>query len=900
MADVLPAGIQPQSFLAAPPSLSVMSYNISLNFSSILAKLPGSRFLARLRKGVYQSSIDTPHPAASVVEEWITESSLDVVLDVDVDTTPPVEAAVDSFVFIPGPWAFFISGYMLGLLLMTIVLHRMRNVIIPSRIPARRRRQAFPFPAPISPFEYPYISRRMFSSILPLDFSRTTTRLALHLPSIYFLCRMLLLWCLLVLQTCELLPSFSEDQKSAYWGILDYVERLGVWSSQKEMGDICWTTFCTVCAALLVEGLVKALDGIGSALPIVNVTSNTSPFNLVGYAFLLHAYSFPIAHSQKSTEDSPSRPDKHAIITIAIPLFQLTVFHILSVSKRHSRHRLIPTALTSFLSLAHFHGTLYHHLFGSSSDSPTGPAISLARLKSTPYLGGSRFTYPLLNYVPNIFETVLIGTILLTISLNALVQLLARGRVDRIFSGLGVRSGVNSQEDETTTLGFFQQLPYEEDFGILLLRVGTASLEATGLRGWNNEVAPIPLPSKSITRKRARGNYSRGPAQTHGVVRMGRMGVAEIQYGSRVYPSTSTSRVESSSSNPLNPYEEISIRRRWLAGPGEMRQPKQRQQRGLFNEVRTVEVGVSNTSGPPRGITGWWRRIKQIWPFLVALWEVLKGLVFFLWDKARSRGRSQLGDRVEKASITIRTSTEGHWQDDQSVEDDGDDADDTRRMDREREVYSRFLRDEEISDDEHEDDDFTSSFGDEDSRRSIEDVNEEEEEEEEEGEEDGQGEAVQLFTDFLRNGRGSPTTSVGAGGGEMVLAHLFHGQATSSGPLTRRGWRELVEKRGVGGARDYRSNFRPDEDDVDDDDIWNQPSSSFSGSEAPPADSQQLFTTTCVICTNERRNIICWPCRCLAMCDNCREALSSRSAPSKHCCPCCRRTVEGYSRIYIP
>ncbi|KAF8801631.1 hypothetical protein BYT27DRAFT_7261758 [Phlegmacium glaucopus] len=72
-----------------------------------------------------------------------------------------------------------------------------------------------------------------------------------------------------------------------------------------------------------------------------------------------------------------------------------------------------------------------------------------------------------------------------------------------------------------------------------------------------------------------------------------------------------------------------------------------------------------------------------------------------------------------------------------------------------------------------------------DSCRSIEDENEEgeEEEEEEDGEEDGQGEAVRLFTDFLRNGRGSPTTPMGAGCGEMVLAHLFHSQATSSGPL---------------------------------------------------------------------------------------------------------------------
>ena len=221
----------------------------------------------------------------------------------------------------------------------------MRNVIIPSRIPTRRDRRTFHSPSAfVSPSHYTYISRRLLSSILPLDLSRTSTRLALHLPSIYFLCKMLLVWCLLILQTCQLLPSFGDSQKSACWGILGYVEELSVWNSKKEMGDICWATFCSVCAALLVEGLMKALEGFGGALQFGNVNSNTSPFNLVcfpytgpllrhlmywqvGYAFLLHAYSFPAAHSRKSTDESPSRPDKHAIITIAIPLLQVCLLH---------------------------------------------------------------------------------------------------------------------------------------------------------------------------------------------------------------------------------------------------------------------------------------------------------------------------------------------------------------------------------------------------------------------------------------------------------------------------------------------------------------------------------------------------------------------------------------------
>jgi hypothetical protein len=130
----------------------------------------------------------------------------------------------------------------------------------------------------------------------------------------------------------------------------------------------------------------------------------------------------------------------------------------------------------------------------------------------------------------------------------------------------------------------------------------------------------------------------------------------------------------------------------------------------------------------------------------------------------------------------------------------------------------------------------------------------------------------------------------------MVLAHLLHHQASSSGPLTRQGWRELV---GQGNASSYRSHYRNHEVDADADDLWDQPS--YNRNDATPANSQPIFNTAeCVICTNGQRDIICWPCRCLAMCDNCREALASRSAPTTHRCPCCRRTVEGYSRIYIP
>lgn len=70
----------------------------------------------------------------------------------------------------------------------------------------------------------------------------------------------------------------------------------------------------------------------------------------------------------------------------------------------------------------------------------------------------------------------------------------------------------------------------------------------------------------------------------------------------------------------------------------------------------------------------------------------------------------------------------------------------------------------------------------------------------------------------------------------------------------------------------------------------------------------------CVVCCYEERTILCWPCRCLALCDGCREELASRPGRAGggraaggaggegglHNCPTCRAEVRGFSRIYLP
>lgn len=53
----------------------------------------------------------------------------------------------------------------------------------------------------------------------------------------------------------------------------------------------------------------------------------------------------------------------------------------------------------------------------------------------------------------------------------------------------------------------------------------------------------------------------------------------------------------------------------------------------------------------------------------------------------------------------------------------------------------------------------------------------------------------------------------------------------------------------------------------------------------------------CVICQTNPREIITWPCKCFAICEGCRLSLVSKGIEG---CVCCRRDVEGVSKIFVP
>ncbi|KDQ61231.1 hypothetical protein JAAARDRAFT_32233 [Jaapia argillacea MUCL 33604] len=672
---------------------------------------------------------------------------------------PPPEG----YVTMPGPWGFVTSRYAIGLFAMALVLNRIQNIVVPPRHP-------FGFRTVHSQSRNTRTSiiRTLYHSLFPINLSSTTCRLIFRIPSLYFLSKALSVWFLMLLQAAGLFPSIQ-------W---DWLQSLGVWVAARQIEDVCWYTFAAVCMALCVGALTRGLEG--------HTLSNSSPFNLFGYSFLLHIYSSPLTHASKP-QNLPSRPDVHVLITIILPLLQVTMIHTLGIKQTWSQQRLIPTTITSVLTLLHFHSVLWF--------SPN--------------------SYPLLNYLPCLLESMLALVTLLTISLNALTQLLLEGEVTR------------------PLFGHAQSLwpKWDEDFSVALLRLGTASLEATSVAGLGNEVGGVSVGDSLISLQQ---HLSSSPTPTsskdhteYGQVEMNRSGVASISHTTTITTTTK----------------------------GKILKLRLVRKKGFGNEVRNVKVssGQGELWVDSAWIRGWTR-------FGWGVWVICRGFGRLVWGVIRGRG-------IWRERVLREYEEEVRSVDDEGVEEEEGEGSEEGEGD----SYERFLRGDVISDDEEDFSPFhqtrtglsSSSVSDSD---------------DDDGE--GAGETGSLYADLSTSTPSTPAAP-------LLLAHMTD---TSSSPLTRRRYTWLV-----GGGQE-----REREKDGWEDVVRERRSSGSRRGEKDGSDGTSESRRNCVVCTVEPRQIICWPCRCLALCDDCRENLASRSSASKHTCPCCRRSVEGYSRIFIP
>ncbi|KAH9900768.1 hypothetical protein C8Q73DRAFT_217649 [Cubamyces lactineus] len=599
----------------------------------------------------------------------------------------------------------------------------------------------------------------VFSRLFPIDFSSTRARLISRLPSIYLLCRAVVLWTILLLQTQQWTAPLVQSS---------WLQPLVAWVAERKVEDICWSTFLSACVTLCIGTLTTGLEGLNM--------NDSSPFNLFAFAFQLYVCAASNAYAQKEGE-APPRPDVHVVITILLPLLQLTIMHCLEVKRHWTQYRLVVSTAIGLLALVHFHSVVWI--------SPP--------------------SYPLTTYAARVVESIMLAMITFTVSLNAITQLLLDGTLSR------------------PLLGHAAILPrWDEDFNVALFRLGTASMDATAAAGLGNEVGGVASgrPAFTAVTPRRRSEFVRGELE------LDRAGVAH-----------------------LSPAYEGRVGGRYGKG--------RTVRRGFANEIASVKAKAAGTDVWMNTVLNiaWQRHFGA---FLLSTWRAAQRVwaVLARWTRAKV-GAEREGGREESP--------------DRAVVLDGVVLEGAQRP-AEGDPYKRFLRGEPVSDDEDEEFDPGSEA--------------EDEEEDADGVDDGEedeGEQAQLYADL--------STSASTASAPLLLAHMTN---TSTSPLTRRRYRRLVSG--------PRSGVSADEQDWDewDEFVLERRHAKRAEAEARGDDPFAEQTRNCVICTVEPRDIICWPCRCLALCDDCRENLASRSSASKHTCPCCRRSVEGYSKIYIP
>ncbi|OJT14938.1 hypothetical protein TRAPUB_8508 [Trametes pubescens] len=404
-------------------------FNASLKLAHRFFSLP-SRALARLRR-LDDISMDLHdpayHPAYSTTNGNGQRRSRASVHD-----GPPI----------PGMWGFLTSGYFVGLFIMAFVLNRIQNIVVPPRRPPGFRIHRNQFGLRDRHLSWHQL---VMATFFPVDFSSTFSRMLFRVPSMYLLGKAVVLWAALLLQA---------QQGSAITEV-SWLQPLGAWAASKKMEDVCWYTFLSACIALCIGTLTTGLEGLNM--------NDTSPFNLFAFAFQLYVCSAAHNLSQKETE-APSRPDVHVIITIMLPLIQLTIMHCLEVKHRWTQYRLIVSSAIGVFALTHFHYVVWL--------SP--PA------------------YPLTTFAARVVESIMLLVVAFTVGLNALTQLLLTGSLSRPLFG---HSAILPRADE--------------DFNVALFRLGTASMDATAVAGLGNEVGGVAS-TPGLSAALARSDVVRG------------------------------------------------------------------------------------------------------------------------------------------------------------------------------------------------------------------------------------------------------------------------------------------------------------------------------------------------------------------------------------------------------
>ena len=386
--------------------------------------------------------------------------------------------------------------------------------------------------------------------------------------------------------------------------------------------------------------------------------------------------------------------------------------------------------------------------------------------------------------------------------------------------------------------------------------MSTATLEATGLRGWGNEVAPIPTPlptpfSTTVHRRRRITDEIE-----YGRVKMGKLGVESLVQGH--IGAVSSGSAFGSRYMPVRENAD-SIQRLFKRRPAkDERKKKKKVLKGYINEVRSIDVGADSeeTLGNPQNaetrdqllfLERRW--VRAFGAFVRVLWGTLRGAYRWLCFTSHSiiNGQRQT---VHNVGLPKESPSRMAFYVEAAEE-----LDDVDESEADHDSYARFLRGEDISDDDSGDSTFSDGT---DESESESDSSRQDELGDDMDGDDGlsadssqhqsvwerlRGEAMQLFSDLVDSHVDDDSS--------MVLAHMAYPR--SGGPLTRRRLESVIR------TRQQLENEGEDEFERVQREVMYK---MRNNNNIPYADEEEeRVRRLCVICTVQERDIICWPCR---------------------------------------
>ncbi|GAA5847210.1 hypothetical protein JCM3766R1_001836 [Sporobolomyces carnicolor] len=671
--------------------------------------------------------------------------------------------------------------------------------------------------------------------------------------------------------------------------------------------SLLWQTFLSISTSITLETFVRALS---------DDTPSLHSFNLLSFSFLLHVQSHPssigneqlylyllltllelvslqssylvpyLVPTRSHTRENESDPDDPTMTTTRTRTRSTS-----STPTTTKRYRFVITLFFSFVS--QYLAIRSYHLFYHQLVSPSSPNEGAASNQTAAATTTSDGALIWFNKLPEIgFELIVLSSIAL-----------------KFFAAL-IRGEALDQEN---LMGAPVWWDWEEDYAVVLIKYATALLKATRLSQLSFELSPLEVLPSTVASSLESIGFDLSSTNRDGTVGVSDAdqtgGDGEVDGGLRV-------RLERNGDVLL--IEELvheDVARRGGEGgtgasPSGLRRRVNRNRTealeyGFGVEVKTVEIEPLRSGRFGEELEGaaaewdgdWGSGFDRDGVEFVAI--VLR-IVFFVVYVAIKSGVTGL--RTAMRFVGLR-SLEGRlsdtWTTRQRPEPTIAHGDDFHRG---------FVLDG-ADDDDAEDEDWDPNSHEQDSEGGSDD----EDEDERDFDEDENALALisDLSTSLEEEHRLTPT--------ELAPYLVAHQLSASRSLLTRRQYNAIFPAANVDGAASSPSSS------ID------QLESAITGSlrsndrllkmtreerESKRQEWRESRSQFCVVCTVEPRTVILWPCRCLALCESCRDALALRttaSAPGSgdsvgnpgagtggNLCPTCRAPVAGYSKIFIP